>query len=464
MADARYRSIVQHLPNAAVFVLGRDLRYPSADGSALATFLAAAGVPFADPVGHALDEVVSPANRAAAIEMVTSALAGASRRAELARGDRIYDLVVEPLRDDPAAPVESVLLVCFDVTERKRVERAREEAMATAETYRLMVESVRDYAIFQLDREGRVRTWHVGARAIKGYDAAEIIGAHFSIFYLPEERARADRELAEAAHGGRYEEEGWRVRKDGSRFWASVVITALRGPDGAVDGFTKVTRDISERRAHEEAMVAKQAVLEQGLREREVLLQEVHHRVKNNLQVISSLINMQLRRLEDRGARAALEECQARILAIALIHEKLYQTKDYAHVAFADYARSLAAGVFQASGRAQGEVVLELEIADVALGIDRAIPCGLVINELISNALKHAFPDGRAGTVRVELVAVDGGRLRLTVRDDGIGLPPGFAIDRAESLGLQLVHTLAEQLDAVLVVRSDGGAAFELTF
>jgi len=211
-------------------------------------------------------------------------------------------------------------------------------------------------------------------------------------------------------------------------------------------------------------MVAKQAVLEQGVREREVLLQEVHHRVKNNLQVISSLINMQLRRLEDRGARAALEECQARILAIALIHEKLYQTKDYAHVAFADYARSLAAGVFQASGRAQGEVVLELEIADVALGIDRAIPCGLVINELISNALKHAFPDGRAGTVRVELVAVDGGRLRLTVRDDGIGLPPGFAIDRAESLGLQLVHTLAEQLDAVLVVRSDGGAAFELTF
>ncbi len=124
--------------------------------------------------------------------------------------------------------------------------------------------------------------------------------------------------------------------------------------------------------------------------------------MKNNLQVISSLINMQMRQLARRGARAALEECQGRVLAIALVHEKLYQSKDYAHVEFAEYARSLAASVFHALGLARGACQGRLAIEDVPLGVDRAIPCGLVINELITNALKHAFPDGRAGTIRVE--------------------------------------------------------------
>ncbi len=153
------------------------------------------------------------------------------------------------------------------MTDRERDERARAEAMATAETYRLMVESVRDYAIFMLDRDRRVRTWNAGARAIKGYSADEIIGRHFSIFYPPEDRARARTrlELEVATREGRYEEEGWRVRKDGTRFWASVVITALRDDDGALDGFAKVTRDCHRApRARRGDAGAKQAGLAQG--------------------------------------------------------------------------------------------------------------------------------------------------------------------------------------------------------
>jgi len=209
---------------------------------------------------------------------------------------------------------------------------------------------------------------------------------------------------------------------------------------------------------------ARQGELARNLKEREVLLQEIHHRVKNNLQVISSLINMQVRKLEAGSSRDALEQCQTRVLAIALIHEKLYQSKDYSEVHFAEYARSLAASVFHALGVSETQVTLELAIDDVPLGVDRAIPCGLLLNELITNALKHAFPGGRTGTVRVELTRCTGDRLRLVVRDNGVGLPAGVDVQRTGSLGLQLVTTLAEQLEATLEISGEGGATFQLTF
>lgn len=215
----------------------------------------------------------------------------------------------------------------------------------------------------------------------------------------------------------------------------------------------------------EARVTGRTAELSKALKEREVLIQEIHHRVKNNLQVISSIINMQLRKLEAGANRDALEECQTRVQAIALIHEKLYQSKDYSLVPFSEYARSLASNVFHATGVSPASVSLELAIADLALAVDRAIPCGLVLNELITNALKHAFKDGRQGTIRVELSKLDQGRLRLTVKDDGVGLPRGFEIRTASSLGLQLICTLAEQLEADLEVDSrGGGTSFQLTF
>ena len=208
---------------------------------------------------------------------------------------------------------------------------------------------------------------------------------------------------------------------------------------------------------------ARTAELQAALREREVLLQEVHHRVKNNLQVISSLISMQGRALGEEGGRVALEECQTRVQAIALIHEQLYRSKDYARVPFAEYARSLVGNVFRATEGPPERIRLELAIEDVALGVDRAIPCGLILNELITNALRHAFPGGRSGTIRVELGYVAGGAFRLAVRDDGVGLPPGLDVGTAPSLGLQLVSMLAEQLNAGLEVDRDHGTRVGLT-
>jgi two-component sensor histidine kinase len=207
------------------------------------------------------------------------------------------------------------------------------------------------------------------------------------------------------------------------------------------------------------------AIIRDALKEKETLLQEIHHRVKNNLQVISSLINIQLRKLGPGASREALQECQTRVQAIALIHEKLYQSRDYSRVPFSQYARSLAANVFHATGVSPGAVRLEVDVGEVALGVDKAIPCGLILNELITNALKHAFPQDSSGTVRVEVGQVDGGRVRLAVKDDGVGLPDDLDIRQADTLGMQLVCTLAEQLAAKLDVnRTGAGTSFEVVF
>jgi two-component sensor histidine kinase len=211
----------------------------------------------------------------------------------------------------------------------------------------------------------------------------------------------------------------------------------------------------------EDRVQSRTAELLASLRERDVLLQELHHRVKNNLQVISSLINMQVRALETGASRDALVECEARVHAIALIHEKLYESRDYARVPFAEYARDLAADIFHAASPAN--VSLELAVEDVAVAVGSAIPCGLILNELITNALKHAFPDGRAGTVRVEMSPVNGTGLRLAVEDDGRGLPAGFDVGTSSSLGLHLVRMLAGQLDASLEVEATRGTCFRVT-
>jgi PAS domain S-box-containing protein len=346
-----------------------------------------------------------------------------------------------------------------------REQQDRELLRRSEERFRTLVEGVKEYAIFLIDPAGHIVTWNRGAARIKGYSEAEIIGKHFSVFYPESEIARGHPEqvLAHAVRDGRYEEQGWRVRRDGSQFWADTVLTPLYDPAGKLEGFAMVARDYTERRQADEQLRERQAQLTASLKEREVLLQEVHHRVKNNLQVISSLINMQKRQMRDADARRGLDECKARVEAIALIHEQLYQAKNYASIPFSEYARSLVDNIFHATGVSPTNIALKVEIESVALAVDRAIPCGLILNELISNALKHAFPAERQGAVHVELRRLNADLL-LAVGDDGIGMPAGFDLATSESLGLQLVSTLVEQLQARLEIVQDGGTTFRITF
>lgn len=208
-------------------------------------------------------------------------------------------------------------------------------------------------------------------------------------------------------------------------------------------------------------------VLQSSLRDKEALLKEVHHRVKNNLQVITSLMRLESRRTVRAETRATLADMQGRIASMALLHEFLYRSGTFAAIDLGDYLRQVAAEAFSSQIAPTASVRLTSSLASLQLGLDQALPCGLLVNELISNSLKHAFPDGRAGEVSVELQpALTGPLWRLQVSDTGAGLPADFAIDRQSSMGLQLVSQLCHQIGGTLEVQSrpGQGAVFSVSF
>jgi PAS domain S-box-containing protein len=237
-------------------------------------------------------------------------------------------------------------------------------------------------------------------------------------------------------------------RKDGSEVPVEISLSPLKRDQETL--VISIVRDTTQRRQAEEALKA-------SLREKEVLLKEIHHRVKNNLQVTSSLLKLQSGYIQDRQAREMFSESQGRIRSMALVHEKLYQSRDLSRIDFLDYVQTLADLAFRTFGGASGRIARRIQGDEVFLGIDTAIPCGLIVNELLSNCLKHAFPDGRQGTVVVAVAREDDEYFTFSVRDDGVGLPPTVDPEKTESLGLQLVKTLTVQLRATLqVIRAHG--------
>jgi PAS domain S-box-containing protein len=226
---------------------------------------------------------------------------------------------------------------------------------------------------------------------------------------------------------------------------------------GKVLGVSEVVADISERKKAERQTKA-------SLSEKEVLLREVHHRVKNNLQVISSLLHLQSAYVQDPDAKRMYKESQSRVRSMALVHSILYESTDLASLDFAAYVRRLSSHLLQSYSVDPGAVTLQVKAQPVHFTIETAVPCGLVVNELVSNALKHAFPAGRRGEIIVDLQENPGGAYTLRVADNGVGFPKDVDFKNSASLGLQLVNALAEQLNGVLELRTDGGTSFELTF
>ena len=218
-----------------------------------------------------------------------------------------------------------------------------------------------------------------------------------------------------------------------------------------------VLRDITPQKLAEAALRA-------SLEEKEVLLKEIHHRVKNNMQVISSLLSHQARVVRDPQVMGIFKESQNRIRSIALVHEKLYRSADFSRIDFAEYIRALVPHLVQSAPLEPGQVQFVAELEPTEVTITAAIPLGLVVNELVTNALNHAFPSGRRGEVRVKLDRAADGRRRLAVEDDGVGLPEGFDIRSTESLGMQIISMLVGQLSGEISLGPGPGAKFEILF
>jgi len=202
-----------------------------------------------------------------------------------------------------------------------------------------------------------------------------------------------------------------------------------------------------------------------SLKEKEVLLKEIHHRVKNNMQVISSLLSLQSRYSKDERYIEMVKESQIRIKAIALIHEKLYCSKDLASIDFNDYIRSLVNDLFLSYKANTNKIELNVNIENVSLGIEAAIPCGLIVNELVSNSLKYAFPEGRDGEMRISLRLLDEGQYELIVSDNGIGMPKDIDFKNSGSLGLRLVTNFTERtLHGKIELKKLKGTEFQIIF
>jgi len=407
-----------------------------------------------------------------------------------------------------------------------------------------------------------------------------VIGRHFSLFYSSEaiEKNQPSTELEQASIHGSFTDEGWRLRKNGSRFWASVVTTALFDQDGNLQGYTKITRDMTDRKLLEErfrkvvesapnamvmineagriAMVNAQAEnlfeypreemlgnlvemlvperfrsahpdkrrmfygepqsrpmgagrdlfgrrkngsefpveiglnpletdeglmvlssivdisdrkqkeekIQAALKEKDLLLGEIHHRVKNNLQVIHSLLNLQSSMISDPAVKGMLMDSQNRIQSMALIHQTLYQSNDFASVDFSGFLDVLIPTLVTTYGFSDKKIDLKINAGQVNLPINSAIPCGLLINELITNAIKHAFPVQQQCEIEVSLSRLDNGMIELVIADNGVGIPATLDFNSGDTLGLRLVTLLSQQLDGTLTINRHNPTRYSIVF
>jgi PAS domain S-box-containing protein len=349
----------------------------------------------------------------------------------------------------------------------RRLERAWQDLQRSEERFRQLFAQAGAGLALVDSASGRFLQANPRFCEMLGYAQADLAALDFQSLTHPEDLQESLDNMARLKSGQQdgFEMEKRYIHKAGHTVWAKLTVSAMRGQDGSRDTHIAVIQEITRRKRAEAATQAM-------LAEKTALLNEVHHRVKNNLQVISSLLRLESARSGQDETRLLLKSMQSRIQSMALLHETLYRAGTFAAVDLGAYLKQLAAQAFRTLQTPEGGVRLEVDVTAVQVSMDQATPCGLLVNELISNALKHGFPDGRAGEVRIALhrVGTDekaGGsvrrcEVRLCVSNTGVGLPPDFAQKRQSSLGLQLVTSLSRQLGGELVVGP--GATFSLVF
>ena len=352
------------------------------------------------------------------------------------------------------AEESKVALVFADISQKRLAGAALQESETR---FRLFVDNVREYALVQTDFEGIITSWNPGAERLFGYSSPEVIGKSF-VTLLPEESSHDGliaREMAKLTGGQKNVDAHAMQRKDGSQFWAEWVTEPVFEDTGKLRGTAKVIRDETERQHADKA-------IRTSLAEKEELLKEVHHRVKNNLQVITSLLNLQAGTVQDANALVLFEEARSRVQSIATIHELLYRSVSFASISLRTYATQLLPGLIEFYGM-QKRVHAQILGDGESIELERAVPFGLLLNELVSNALKHAFSEERTGVITID-IGHRSDDIVLRVSDDGVGLPAAFDPEQSSSLGLKLVKVLMRQLRGSIRVVPGAGTTFEAKF
>jgi PAS domain S-box-containing protein len=379
-------------------------------------------------------------------------------------GDDVLGVIFANRTADIFADDDLKRLTAFAYQAEVAIKRARDldfirESLVplreSEEKFRTVFETAED-AIFIKDAKLKYTNANPAGEGFFGVPASEVIGRTDDDLFGKVPAASIKETDYRVLSGETVEEEVTKLVNDVPTTF-HVIKVPVRDEQGEVYRVCGIARDITERKKSEERV-------KKSLKEKEVLLKETHHRVKNNLQIISSLLSLQAGYVKDEKLLDVFRDSQKRIRSMALIHEKFYQAENSAGADFSGYVRDLILSLFSTYRFDTSAVDLQTNIGDVFLDIDTSIPLALIINELISNSLEHAFPGDGKGRIRVDLNEEDGGRFRLTVADDGVGLPENFDIQSTESLGLRLVAALVEQLDGNIEIDTAGGTRFDITF
>jgi PAS domain S-box-containing protein len=377
-----------------------------------------------------------------------------------------------PVRDQAGRTVRW-FGTCTDIDDQKRAENQLRELNAALEqgvaerTAALREEEERFRTAFDfapigmalVAPDGRWLRVNRSLCELVGYGEPELLATDFQHITHPEDLDANLVYFRQVLAGmlPAYQMEKRYRHKAGHSVHVLLSVSLVRDGQGDPLYFIAQMQDITGRKKAEEQTHA-------SLREKEVLLKEIHHRVKNNLQVISSLLQLQCQHTHDPASAEMFRESQHRVRSMALVHERLYRTRDLVKVDFADYIENLANHLFASYKVDSERITLAIDVHGVRLSIDAAVPCGLLVNELVSNCLKHAFRGRERGRIRIELLPVGAGEALLHVGDDGVGLPQGVGLDTTGSFGMELVAAMVDQLHGTVAIDRHGGTAYRIVF
>jgi PAS domain S-box-containing protein len=456
-SEARYRKLVETSPDAITLVdLKGNILACNEQAAALHGFEGRKAM-----IGFNFLELFPPDDLQRSREdMQKALLEGRVRTLEcvLVREDGSRfpaELSISALFDEGGRP-QGFVNVTRDITQRVQSQTA---LRLSEERLRSTMSSLEDL-VFVLDRHSRFIDYYQPTTVAELYVSPETFMRRTVREVMPPEVAEPFQEAFDAVAATRQVQQfDYPLGLASEQHWFSAKVSVRLDGQGEFDGVTVVSRDITERKRTEER-------IQTSLQEKEVLLKEIHHRVKNNLQIISSLLDMQSLSIQSPEAIEALEDSRHRVRTMAFVHERLYQAEDLASVDVREYLESLTGYLLAAYEGNTDTTLLDLQVDDVYLDLDSAIASGLIVNELVSNALKHAFPPGweGEGKIVVKLGESECDRFQLVVTDNGVGFPSDLDLERAESLGLRLVKMLVQQIEGTLELGRDAGTSFRITF